>query len=346
MLIPTTPPIGRLEFLPSPLIAAAAIKLPDALQIQAWVPGFSMELADGKGSDDDDFFDSYCDDCEYHFDSYDLTPGECECLTVRGLPDCASEVVAVTVTSSCPCYADGLSAVQFPCAAGHDGPGFSEGGTYAGPPMLFSLTLKRSTGEAIATDAWSQAAYVRRTSNSSPLLCLSASDRSLNIHSSGEICWGSNDTPVDLFSLVEAYAISEFNDDLMSYNDFHAMRRRIFDDECRLVATCGDSATARRREFVDGIYAAMLVVDPSQHCYCFSLLLAMGAKPQSDGLLVLPLVWHDQRSEDVLISPPLDCGVSVLVRPGPSNAGLVIGQASCCNTYSPAPVPSLELAHA
>jgi hypothetical protein len=51
MLIPTTPPIGRLEFLPSPLIAAAAIKLPDALQIQAWVPGFSMELADGKGSE-------------------------------------------------------------------------------------------------------------------------------------------------------------------------------------------------------------------------------------------------------------------------------------------------------
>lgn len=350
MLIPTTPPIGRLEFLPAKAIAASAVKTPDSyVELRVWVPGFSMWLADGNGDSDDDFIDRYCNEssCEYYFDEYEMGESDCESLTVRGLPDYAGEIISATVTSSCPCYRSGLDSVNFPCAAGRDGPSSgAEGGNYEGPPMVFALTLSRSTGKAGATHAWSQAAYVNRSLNGSPVLCLSRSDRSLNIHSSGEICWGSNDTPSDLASIAEAYAISEFNGDLMGYRDFHVMRQSMVDIECKLVASHGDSAHARRSEFVDGIYDAILVIDPVLHKYCFNLLLAMGAERQSDGLLVLPLMWRDRRNEDVLISPPLGCGMSVLVRPGPDNAGIVVGQAPSNNTLSPSPVPSLELAHA
>jgi len=356
MLIPTTPPTGRLEFLPEDTIAATATRLPEnELELSVWIPGFSMDLAEGSESSEDDFIDYHCDGCDYYFDTYELDSRDRDRLKVSGLPDWADEVVSVTVDSPCPCHRSGLEYVSFPCAAGHSGPSDgSDGGCFDGPPMRFDLTLQVATsshsGERYlythGTKAWSQAAYIKRGDPEHAELCLSASDRSLNIHSSGVICWGDNSDPVDLASMVEVYAGTTFNDDLMRYPEFHSVRGTMRSSMQGLALSEGGSAKSRRHEFVDGRHAAMLVVDPALHNETYPLLLAMGARPQGDSLIVLPLMWHDTRAEGTLISPPLGCGVSVLVRPGADNTGIVIGQSRCFSAVSPSPVPSLQLAHA
>jgi hypothetical protein len=359
MLIPTAPPTGRLEFLPYDTIAATATRLPRGqLELSVWVPGFDMDLDEGsKCSSEEGFIDEHCEGCDYYFEDYDLDSSELGRLGVDRLDDWAGAVISATVESSCPCWKEGLDCVSFPCRAGLSAPSdHAEGGSFNGPPMCFSLTLNMAPPSSRAglgivssvdsTKAWSQAAYVKREDPEPAELCLSSSDRSLNIHPGGEVCWGCNDNPVDLASMVEVYAGTTFNEDLMGYSEFHSVRKTMNSNMQGLALGKGCFAKARRREFVDGRHAAMLVVHPTSHSKAHPLLLAMGAKPQGDGLIVLPLMWHDTRAESTLISPPLGCGVSVLVRPDVGNTGIVVGQAPCSNTISPSPAPSPQLAHA
>jgi hypothetical protein len=352
MLIPDAPPAGRLEFMPALAHAATATSALGNVTLRAWVPGFEMDL-EACGESEESFREDNCVGCSYYFDSYELTHTELDEVKITGLPDWAGEAASITVYSACPASDDGIGEVSFPCRAGCDGPSDEVGGSYTGPPMLFELTFKalpRSRSvywQSAESRAWAQAAYVTTSADGVPLLCLAGNERSLNIHGEGEICWGDNPAPVDLASTVESYAYSKFNDDLMSYSDFHDVRNRMRSVESYLRSSQGESSnpSQRTKQFVHGRYNAMLVVEPIGHASCHALLRAMGAKPQDDGLLVLPLMWHDQRDEAVLISPPLGCGVSVLVRPGPNNTGLIIGQAPCVNTVSPSPVLSPELAH-
>jgi len=339
--------------MPESAYAATAASAFGNVTLRTWVPGFEMELEEG-GESEEYFREDKCVGCEYYFDSYELTGADLEGVNITGLPYRAGGATSITVYSACPAHDGGIEEVCFPCTAGYDGPSDKDGGSYTGPPMLFELIFKtlprhRSVHwNAPETRAWAQAAHVTTSADGAPLLCLAGNERSLNIHGEGEICWGDNPAPVDLASTVESYAYSKFNDDLMSYSDFHNVRNHMRLVESNLRSSQGESSSRSQRikQFVHGRYNAMLVVEPVGHASCHALLHAMGAQPQDDGLLVLPLMWHDQRDETVLISPPLGCGVSVLVRPGPDNTGLIIGQAPCVNTVSPSPVPSPELAHA
>lgn len=364
MLIPKTPPVGRLEFLPEGTIAAAAKANGSAwrwdIVLQCWIPGFQMELRDVCVSDED-FIEEHCDSsCDYYYENRDLY--DHELVMLRDLPDGAGDVIAATVTSVCPCCSDGLGSVNFPCKAGHSDPSDGrDGGSFEGPPMLFELDLLnaaapahasrriRSTWRAGDVRAFSQAAYVRK-GDGKTLLCLAGNDRSLNIHSGGSICWGENDAPSDLASTVETYSCTDFNADLMSYPDFHRIRGEIATLNRNLIQSRGDSASWIKHDFVLGNHSAMLVLHPQANGAAYALLRAMGCTPQDDGLLVLPLMWRNLQDESGdLISAPLPCGLSALVRPGPDNTGVVIGQAPCCNDI-PLPlsshVPQLELAHA
>jgi hypothetical protein len=352
MLIPTTPPTARLEFLPEDTIAVAAeIESREVIAFRAWVPGFEMDLAETSREDEEGFIDNNCDGCEYYFETTQLDSRDLDAL--GGLPDWAGEVTEATVVSACPCYSNGLSNVNFPCRAGHDGPldGPCGGDYYDGPPMLFEITFargnltRRAARIPIKTRAFAQAAFLKRDGEHLSLY-VAGNDRNLNTHSGGEICWGNNTEPCDLASLVEAYAGSTFNDDLMNYAQFLEVSVRVKRLARTLPETIGAGGHRRHGEYVDGLCDAMLAVDPLHDQAAYGLLAAMGAKPQRDGLIVLPLVWQDFRSEGTLLSPPLPCGVSVLVRPEAGGTGMVIGQAPCFSTISPSPVPSLQLAHA
>jgi hypothetical protein len=244
------------------------------VQLTAWMPdNFADATTTGPGSDDEDFVDNYCKQCEHYFDEEELDRQDCSSL---GLEDSnGNPIIAATATSCCPCYNCGLSDVDFPCAAGYADPDNADSeDTFSLSPMAFAIDveLKRDLAIVRRTSAW----------------CQKVSDDGLagsnfqagNTYDDDTVCWGNdNDNPQTLSEAVATYTDAPGNNDLLSpaaFRDHRADTRR------------SSAVHPLPGQLVRAGYDALLVATAAEMPAAFLLLRGSGV-PAEQGLIVIGL---------------------------------------------------------
>ena len=203
---PTTAPAVHIEQLPSNAIAAEACAgeytgrttNTYALYIGVWAPRSTPMKCKG-GGDEESFVDSTCYECDYHREEIevDLSYHDVEVedstygtLYLHG---------TAYASSPCPCYDNGIGEVEFPCAAGHDGPGEEDSDVELDCSYM-QYGVVRSLHGVMITD-WAQQQGIQF--NSDGLAYATQAYRAINTFENNprNICWGNNDSGNNLLRL-------------------------------------------------------------------------------------------------------------------------------------------------
>lgn len=175
-------------------------------------------------NDDDDtdsdsayehFEETVCRHCDYHFEDY-VDDGS------GILDDDGNPAVSVTYKSRCPCKADGINYVGWPCAMNHDDPADSPPHYQAEgplPPMAYAVDLRADSfgaGRVCFTLAHMQAVDTATQR-------VSGVFRSMNTYGEHTVCWGNdNDDPRTLPEMVDQYIETPANEDLLKAHEYIA----------------------------------------------------------------------------------------------------------------------------
>ena len=307
--------------------------------------------------DDEDaeelFKQDNCHSCDYYFDDADGDAG--------GMTDNDGNfILSCRVSSCCPCWADGLDSVSFPCKAGEDSPfdtgwkQFGKGGdVFSLPPMAFTVDLHLALLQPRSFSAWVQAVNLDDTGT---WRCTDQW-RGINIHEANDVvCWGEqNSNPGSLPEAVATYSDAPANEDLLSVNGFirniHQVRR-------------ATPVHAVNGSLVGPGYDALLVATATATSSAFLLLSASGV-PSTDGLIVLGLTSCTHTFEDgtevaAYLTDPVIAGRSWLLISNPAaleeggeafdSQGLLLGQiqsttkSPTCDSPAPSSLAPAELA--
>jgi hypothetical protein len=296
-------------------------------------------VPEDSGDPEQDFLEDHCRSCDYYFDEED---GNADDLTDND----GNYIHSCRVISKCPCYADGLSNVRFPCAEGYDEPDYSEANEFSLPPMAFAIDLSLQKLRASTVSAWVQDI---RQDDAGDWLC---TERycGINIYEANEdVCWGNdNSTPDSLPEAVATYSDAPANEDLLSVSGF---KRNI---------TLVRQAAAQHPingQLIGPGYDALLVATATATPSAFLLLSASGI-PSANGLIVLGLTscthtLADGTTVAGFLTDPVINGRSWLLIHNPAaldeggeafdSQGLLLGQIqSTTSTTSPcdSPAPS------
>ncbi|QPN61986.1 hypothetical protein [Synechococcus sp. CBW1004] len=250
--------------------------------LSAWLPDGHGHLTYAGSCDSDDcldaFFEETCKGCDFYFQDY--SDSDIDYEDGNGNP-----ATSITYKSRCRCYEDGINWVSFPCPAGHDDPqDMSAPDVIDGPlpPMVYAIQLDPIRGRRLSDQAAMQA--VDPSSR-----WLSALYESLNVFSHGAICWGQNDElPESLPEIVDTYAATPANGDLLKPSDYLANCRNVRSSRCtNPIGGCVIDA---------GFDAALLV--SSQHQPAAYLLLRGSGFPAEDGVIAVGLHRHVLLEQD------------------------------------------------
>lgn len=249
-----------------------------AFELTAWF-GEGHDYLEYEGSTDRDdileeFEEEHCKGCDYYFDTYTDDPPS-------NLEDCdGNSAISVTYRSQCPCKEDGISYVNFPCAAGHDDPTDTEVDLSGPmPPMAYSVSLSPFDGTVVKDRALIQA--ITRDVGTDTWLCTS-SWPTLNTYADGSICWGQNNHPESLPVLVDQFCEAPANADLVK--PFQYL------EYCNLVRSSTPSRPIKGCLIEAGCVAALLVSITS-HSSAYLLLRGSGY-PADDGVIAVGLHHH------------------------------------------------------
>ena len=254
--------------------------------IKAWLAdGWGYTTTQGSGGDSDgnerDFLENTCDSCSYYHGTMD---GDCDDMTDND----GNPIESCRVNSQCPCYEDGVSYVDFPCLAGHDGPSESDGDdeTFKLPAMVFSIHLDRSNLQVTRYSPINIEIQVARACD----YAVSETFRAGNVYDDTTVCWGNDNTiPRSLPEAVEAYADAPGNDDLLSAKEFkyNASRSRNADLDEAIDDAC----------IIEPGYDAVLIASATVNPSAFLLLAGSGAV-HSNGLLMLGVRRYQHINDD------------------------------------------------
>jgi hypothetical protein len=313
----------------------------ERVRITTWMPDAfgDCEIPEDSVDPEEDFLEDHCRSCDYYFDEED---GDADGMTDNS----GNYIYSCRVTSKCPCYESGLSAVTFPCEEGYDGPDYNEGDYFRLPPMAFAIDLTPRKLCPSTVSAWVQDI---RQDHTGAWLCTERY-RGINIHEADEaVCWGNdNSTPSSLPEAVATYSDAPANEDLLSVSGF---KRNI---------TLVRQATAQHP--INGLlvgpgYDALLVANATATPSAFLLLSASGIS-SANGLIVLGLTscthtFADGTTVAGYLTDPVINGRSWLLINNPAaleeggeafdSQGLLLGQIqSTTSTTSPcdSPAPS------
>jgi hypothetical protein len=353
LLIPTTAPWLHIQSLPQNYQLASGSYYHNSqiqrVRIAAWMPD-KFGYCETEEKDDEDAEDRFrqdnCHSCDYYFDSQE---GDASGITDND----GNLILSCRVTSCCPCYEEGVYAVNFPCKAGEDSPYNSGQGAFPLPPMAFTTDLHLVSLRPRSFSAWVQAVSLDDTG----IWRCTDQWRGINIHESHDVvCWGNeNSNPASLPEAVATYCDAPANEDLLSVNGFihniHQVRR-------------ATPVHAVNGALVGPGYDALLVATATATSSAFLLLSASGV-PSTDGLIVLGLTSCTHTFEDgtevaAYLTDPVIAGRSWLLISNPAaleeggeafdNQGLLLGQiqsttkSPTCDSPAPSSLAPAELA--
>ena len=224
LLKPTEAPQVHIELLPDTAKAVDVLVDNDTFGITMWATAPPMPAVSGQ--DLDAFQESNCYDCQWHTETISVD--------VDGLETyCQDESVYLIgqaeASSPCPCYSDGIYEVSWPCVAGHDEPGGQEDAdelnaewlryTYYPLNPYFEISLQGCDYDD-ANDS---------------LIVAEETYQAINTYSSGDVCWGNNDTPTSLLGAYQTYTSAPANEDLCSFDTHEDNVHDAENDDCTIL---------------------------------------------------------------------------------------------------------------
>ena len=342
---PSEAPSLHIEVLPSNTVGVSARSLPftnpryptttvdSAIYISIWAPRSSGLQCITRESDEA-FVDNTCYDCRFHCEEIELDGN----YTTYYVDDDELGEVQVRgnfyVENPCPCYSDGLEDVEFPCAAGHDGPAdHGDGTTIDGDYMNYGIILDSTSCHKL-TDWAQQQAIIFDDAGAwvgDERRCINTYDQDPN-----HICWGNNTDPDNLLMIEQVFSTSLANEDLLSF-DSHQDNA----DDCKDDAD--DEDYQENLELRPNIFPikyesrpiALAVATSKIDTNAYVLMLASGCRV-SEGCVSTPVYQYkdvaidDDTVLDVWVSDVLPVGrrLMFLMYPNRDEGSICLGQIS------------------
>lgn len=286
------------------------------LRIDAWIEGHWRTLTATSYADRDNFRDNHCHECRYYFDYVCLNDNDVYCeVEYNGHETQVLGHSTVRVASPCPCYREGLDAVDWPCLGGEDFAASDDGGSHDldFTDVRFSVhldptSLRRSS--QLDHSPWCVLLQGYDSDSETGPYFFTATERVLNVYDPhGEVCWGhGTSTPRTLAEAAEAYAAIPCNEDLLSIDGF--------EDNAASIRFDGYEKT------YDGPLFPLLAEREQALIYCRAtprnrqsfLLLATAQSAQVIGdVAILPATWQqvampDGTTRSLWVGDPLPDG--------------------------------------
>lgn len=323
------------------------------LEISAWLgTDWAEGTSEVRSSDDEReeaFKEEHCHGCSFYFDVDDIHVGDLTLDISYQEEEVQIAQRTLRIESPCPCYADSIHHVEWPCAMGEDFRDYehpdSDSDSAEGEPITYSYTrfttrLNPSSLQLAPSTRGYGSFYgvaLQRVDRIDGTWLQTGALRSLNAfdEAGGEICWGHGTaTPVNLADAAATYVRTPSNNDLLSLNGYTYNLETL--DEAR---------------FTDPLYGiqpisgALFEPTAGEH----ALLIASTATPQTflllgtapgaqivNGVAAVLATWHPAvplPNGDTLgcwLSPALPDGTRWLAAMDPETNqplnGLLIGQ--------------------
>jgi len=215
LLKPTEAPSLHIERLPDVATAAQVIADGNQFTVSVWASGPPMPAT---GNDDyDSFYDRHCDECRYNVEEVEFDISN-EGITTYFDGHEVELTGIVYAHSPCSVGVDGCTSdTYFPCPAGFSGPEGSENADdLSSDHIRYSLSFECDKGLTYShTDEivfqWSSVEDGKFFVSSELYQCI-------NTYEGGEVCWGSNSTPLSLNAMYQTYVNAPANEDLCSFD--------------------------------------------------------------------------------------------------------------------------------
>lgn len=256
-----------------------------SVRLTVWMPDrhgsftFSDAITDNDDANGDhweEFFQDNCRSCYYYFNTRDFDPSD---VGFDEEDQDGNKVVTVRIRSCCPCCRDGISYVEFPCAAGHDEP--EPINSFASvdndvPPMAYAIDLQPTTGERMWEGVWMQ-----RINTVSRLA--TGEYPALNTYGDRSVCWGNDNTvPQSLPEIIDQVLDSPANEDLGTAADLERNRINVRN------AICDEPL---KGSFICSGYDAALLVHAAHQSSAYLLLRGSGLEAHN-GVIAVGLNCH------------------------------------------------------
>ena len=335
---PTEAPAVHIEQLPSNAIAAEAcagdysgkVSTTYSLYIAVWAPR-STPMKCKEGGDEESFVDSTCYNCDYYIEEVEVNLNEHDVevndynmglLTLHG---------TAYASSPCPCYNSGVSEVEFPCIAGHDGPGEEDSDIELNCEYMQYGVIRNMEGIMI-TD-WAQQQGIQFDKNG--IAYATQAFRAINTFDNNprNICWGNNDQGESLLETEMLFTTSYANEDLLSF-DSHNDNADDVDtemgyDEEELTALPYAVQLSEYNHRPKGLAVAAA----RGHTNAYFLMTASGART-SEGAAYVPVELYrdvaidDDTVFDVWVSDVMStgCRLMFLTYPSLEDGSIFLGQ--------------------
>ncbi len=281
---PTEAPRVHIEVLPDNTKAVAVdygtystrSQSTQIITITAWT-STDVPMEGSSDMDDDAFVESYCYECSFHCEEIELdgdgilTTYEGEEVELRG---------TVYAYSPCPCYADGLGEVSWPCLAGHNKEELGDDDEDISlDNMFFAVSVSAETSAVLIDYAGVQKVDIINNSvyatDVYPAVNCYANDN--------HICWGGNSPPKTLNGIAQAYSATSANEDLTSFQSHNTAAEDVSDtdfddpDDFNLINNAIWLGPEKRTR------PTAVVTATSREMYNAFLLLAASGCPISNG---------------------------------------------------------------
>ena len=214
LLKPSEAPSLHIERLPDVATAAQVVADGNQFTVAVWASGPPMPA--GSSEDYDSFYDSHCDGCQYNVEEVEIDVTG-DGVTVSYEDHDVELTGTVYAHSPCSVGRDGCNSdTYFPCPAGCHGPSDEDADDLTSKNIRYSLSFEFSKGLTYShadeiVFQWSSVTDGKFFVSSELYQCI-------NTYEGGEVCWGSNSTPLSLNSMYQTYINAPANEDLCSFD--------------------------------------------------------------------------------------------------------------------------------
>lgn len=280
VIFQTVPPKVNVHLLPKGA-KFFSYKVEDSLKINAWMPDNYKEIHQDIEMDSDGFYNEFCEEC--HRNCYSF---------LSNLKDEDDDIDWTDVSGGednhCWVYEEGYTGQE--CPEGNNAEDVSIHMNVA--DMVFQVNLSFRNGRfrtylSLDSDkAYLRSGYTLDNKIYATRL-LMASNVFGDAYEVGGICWGSNNAPTNLRSVVQTYFNSDFNNDLLPLGTFETNC-----DTLRYLKNSDEFSLLESEHFLcDGEdIDSLILVHAEYDVPAFFTLLSAGYKPLEDSphIMIIP----------------------------------------------------------
>lgn len=300
------------------------------IEVTTWVS--SNIPAVGRSSmDPDNFIDQYCYDCPFYSEEIETNiTGDCITVMYEG-EEC--EIYGdVTITSPCPCYANGLDDVSWPCLRDHN---FPESGDDEESEdidlshMSFAIRINPFNSQVVL-----EYAYVQRAEFVNNALYVTEQGEAVNCYGhDGHICWGDNPAGQTLNTIAQVYSATPCNQDLTEFDTHNGY---VYDFNELDMTDIDNSSISREQGAVwlgeesRSRTTAVVVASAANHPQAY-LMLASSGSYTANGCAYVTATFYknlpvdDDFVADVYVTDVLSSGVRLVFYPQDSESNQILG---------------------